>query len=227
VSDELSRIEKKVEGLADAEIATTCQPYLLSKLGKDLGADLKIIKQEAKSLADFIKSRFPDKYEIIITGDYKNIQSIILKNARDVAYKATEEKEEEKKTERFNYRFWAAFSVPLEGDSRFLNIENFTFEDTQSSPSSSHELIEPEYIAPTDIKERDKAIAQNIHRWIEQRGFKTEQFLARPHFGRSASASGGQARTLLHAVIETLDKKQLSSVSLPLDVVATLLNKSV
>ncbi|MBA3040181.1 MAG: hypothetical protein KJ670_19555 [Alphaproteobacteria bacterium] len=225
MSEELARIERKIEGLADAEIASG-QPYLLSKLGMDLGPDLKLVKQEGMTLAEFVKSRFGDKYDIIFTGEYKNIQSLIGKSSEmpDVSGKA-DDVEEEKRPERFNYRFWAAFSVPLEGKSRFLNMDNFSFEDVDAAPSGRHERIDAEFIAPEDAQDRDKLVLQNIRRWIDAKGFKSEQFLAKRRVGRTAS-DATPSRTLLHAFVDALDKKQLSSVSLPLDVVAALLNRS-
>lgn len=223
--EELIKIEKKIEGLADAELASG-QPYLLSKLGMDLGPDLKVIKQEAKTLAEFIKSRFSEKYDIVSTGEYGNIQALVSKSSViPSAGNRTNDLGEEKRAERFNYRFWAAFSVPIDGNSRFLNIENFTFEDTDVAPSAAHEIIGAEFIAPEEAKDRDKLIIENIRRWIDAKGFKAEQFLAKRHIGRSAS-SATHNRTLLHAFVDALDKKQLSSVSLPLDVVAALLNRS-
>lgn len=225
MSEELLRIEKKIEGLADAELAAG-QPYLLSKLGMDLGADLKTVKQEARTLAEFIKDRFSDKYEIIYTGEYRNIQSIISKDRMaENAVEVPIDHEEERQPERFNYRFWAAFSVPLEGKSRFLNIENFTFEDTDVCPSGPYEAISAEFIAPEIATDRDKLIVKNIRKWIEAKGLKIEQFLAKRRSGKG-TASAASNRTLLHSVLEALDKKQLSSVSLPMDVVAALLNRS-
>lgn len=225
MSEELSRIKRKIEGLADAELASG-QPYLLSKLGMDLGPDLKLIKQEGRTLAEFVKSRFDDKYDIIFTGEYRNIQSLIGKSSEMPAVsEKADDVEEEKRPERFNYRFWAAFSVPFGGKSRFLNMENFSFQDADAAPSGLHERIDPQFIAPEEAQDRDKLILQNIHRWIDAKGLKTEQFLAQRRIGRTAS-NAIPSRTLLHAFVDALDKKQLSSVSLPLDVVAALLNRS-
>lgn len=223
--EELIKIEKKIEGLADAELASG-QPYLLSKLGKDLGPDLKIVKEESRTLAEFVKRRLSEKYDIVSTGEFRNIQALVKKNAHIVdTVSIADDVENEKRPERFNYRFWAAFSVPLEGNSRFLNIENFAFEDTDVAPSAAHEIIEAEFIAPEQADDRDKLILENIRRWLGAKGFKAEQFLARRRIGRAANTAE-RSRTLLHAFVDALDKKQLASVSLPLDVVAALLNRS-
>ncbi|MBB1249204.1 hypothetical protein [Rhizobium sp. G21] len=174
-------------------------------------------------MADFIKENLSEKYDIIQTGEYNNIQSIVKKTTGASKFSRSDADDADK-PERFNYRFWAAFSVPLSKGSRFLNMEDFTFEDSDTRPSTQHEIIDPEFIAEANIPGRDKVILENIRQWIEDRQFNREKFLARQQTVRSPAAVHG--RTLLHAVVDALDKRQLSSTSLPLDVVVALLSKS-
>lgn len=230
MTEEFVRIEEKIRALADAQLDSG-HPYLLSKLGTDIGPDLQIIKQSGKTLAEFIKEVFSDCYDIILTGEYRNIQSIIPKNSEIDDSDGSEPVRHPKKADRFNYRFWAAFSVPSSEKKRFLNLEDFTFVDADMQPSNSYELIEPQYIASESVKDedRDGIILRNIHRWIEEKGFKADQFLAKQQHngGKGFSHSALSNRTMLHAFISSLDKKQLASVNLPLDVVAALLNRKI
>ncbi|MBA8838197.1 hypothetical protein [Ochrobactrum sp. RH2CCR150] len=222
--DELSRIASKIEALADAELSTG-QPYLLSKLGMDIGSDLQTIKKEEKSLANFVRKRFSDKYEIIFTGQFRNIQSLIKRNSQELASLITDATTEKKDRKfRFNYRFWAAFSVPVVGSRRFVNLDDFTFEDVDAPPSPSYVAIDSEYITPDTSNDRDKVIYSKIISWIEDNKLETEQFLSKP---RTHISPFGHQRTLLHAIVDALDKRQLATVSLPMDVIVALMNKNV
>ena len=224
----LADVAQKAKTLADAALASG-RPYLLSKLGKDLGDDLKIIKSHDLTLGEFIKENMPD-YEVVLGGSFKNVQSLVrsgMGNASTdsaIAAEIQEQTRPQKSTMRFNYKFWAAFSVPLQNEKRFINLDTFTFLDDDKEPESGRfEEIDPSYVAEDGIINRDVAIIQNIQRWLNDRGYPAEQFAAKP--STTSNRASSDSRTVLHAVIDALDKRQLSSVSLPLDVVAALLHR--
>lgn len=226
MTDELEKITQKIDTLARAELSSG-QPYLLSKLGMDIGPDLKIIKQSGMSLTEFIDQRLSDRYKLIFTGIHRNIQSLILAEAQAEADAPTLSDTAKPRPERFNYRFWAAFSVPLASQTRFLNTENFTFVDEDSKPVGPYEVIDAAYIAEQNIQKRDEKILENIYRWIDDKGFEVAQFLAKNRIKSGHSTAASHQKTLLHAFLEVLDNKHISTLTLPLDVVAAMLKKPV
>lgn len=220
----LADVEQKAQALAEAALASG-RPYLLSKLGKDLGEDLKIIKSHDLALADFIKKHLSG-YDVVLGGSFNNVQSLVRSGNMEaeinsaVTSETHEKAKPPKASMRYNYKFWAAFSVPLSTGKRFINIDNFTFLDDNKPENGNYEEIDPSYVAEDGIANRDLAIMQNIERWLTDRGYPAEQFAAKP---AAAHRTSTEVRTVLHAVIDALDKRQQSSVSLPLDVVAALL----
>lgn len=223
MTTDLDRIAQKIDALAQAELSSG-QPYLLSKLGMDLGGDLKIIKQSGQPLTKFIEERFEGVYKIIFTGTHRNIQSIILAESSPAASVASSTKDPKPKPARFHYRFWAAFSVPPTDKERFLNTETLNFMDVDSKPVGPYESIERRYIADTEIDGRDEKIIENIRAWIKAKGLSEEQFFARSRPKEPTTGNVGQ-QTLLHAFLDVMDKKQIAALSLPLEVIAAMLRK--
>lgn len=223
-------VEQKARSLSEAAL-TSGRPYLLSKLGKDLGEDLKIIKSHDLTLVDFIK-KYLSGYDVVLGGRFKNVQSLVRSGdietgiISDSTSDVQEIAETPKTKMRFNYKFWAAFSVPLSTGKRYINLDNFTFADDKEPENGRSEEIDPSYVAEDGIPNRDLATIQNIERWLTDKGYQAEQFAAKSS-NAPANRTSAEARTVLHTVIDALDKRQLSSVSLPLDVVAALLHRHV
>jgi len=222
---ELERIAEKIITLAKARKGER-QPYLVSALGIDLGDDLRTLKSLTnKGLNDFIQSRLSDRVTLVRLGTHNNVTAIIdgLLEGDDLAKAATAAAEPQK---RFHYRFWAAFSVPMQGEVRVLEPDKFTFEDVaRSNVPADALLIEPQSIAPTDADMRDVLIKQNIQTWLQAHGLSEDRFTAPKRFPRlpESVAKTTMGDNLLVAVLSALDKRQLQSTSLSLDVVQTLL----
>jgi hypothetical protein len=232
--DTIGLIAEKIEALAEATLSER-GVYLLSELGKDLGPDLRTLKLVTKqSLSAFIQDRFSDKYLIAETGEFNNIKVLIRSHTSTVEpeplaasdHVIAELKVVAKSTPRFNYRFWAAFSVPLGEGRRFLDLSTFTFEDVAYEADADGRVEIPStLIAAPDIPDRDQQITANILHWIEQHGLKQADFY-QSNFQKRAVQSQN-AGTVLEAMIAALDHKQLLSTTLSLDVVATLMRKKV
>jgi hypothetical protein len=233
--DNIQRIADKIEALTESELRFRSS-YLLSELGKDLGPDLSTLKLLTKSsLSNFIRDRFSDKFVIVLTGEFKNVQALIRsprspteQPALTPLEKATLEGETTtaKPSPRFNYRFWAAFSVPYREGKRFLNLADFRFQDVTTGEAPEGYLeIPPSFIVEPDIKDRDKVIAENISRWIEENHLNRSGFYQTRSYKENFQAPA--SLSLLEAVIATLDHRQLSSTSMSLDVVAALMRKRV
>lgn len=222
---ELERIAQKIVTLVKARKGER-QPYLVSALGIDLGDDLRTLKSLTnKGLNQFIQSRLGDRVTLVRLGAHNNVTAIIdgLLEGADLAEAAAAVAEPKR---RFHYRFWAAFSVPMQGEVRVLDPEKFTFEDVAQANMPADALtIDPQSIAPPDADERDVLIKQNIEAWLEAHGLSEDGFTAAKRLPRLPLALTKTVigDNLLEAMLSALDKRQLQSTSLSLDVVQTLL----
>lgn len=229
--EELKIIDEKIRSLADAYLASG-RPYFLSKLGQDLGDDLRHIKIGlGKSLGAYISERLSGEYSIVITGEHKNVQALIRSSGIVLSPLLSELPPQNTDIQpppppRYNYRFWAAFSVPLKAGTRWLNMEDFTFKDSGERPAENYEEIDAEYIAPAETPERDKLVLSNIARWLEKMSLPRERFVAQASRMDARTASM-KSRSLLELFVDALDRKQLAATTLSLDVVADLLRKRI
>ena len=228
--DELARIEAKIKSLVDAYLVSG-RPYLLSKLGKDLGDDLHSLKHlTEKPLAQFLIDRFSTDYSIVLTGTHNTVQALVRSSdgAASLVDSIVEQAQSHQSVPRYNYRFWAAFSVPLVGGRRFLNLRDFIFQDLDHEPPSGDFVeVESEFVVQENVVDRDARIRECIQRWLAQKGFSAEQFIAKPRQATERISHVAGGRSILEAVIEALDRRQLANTSLPLDVVADLLRRRV
>jgi hypothetical protein len=225
---ELQRIETKIIELAEAYLISG-RPYLLSKLGIDLGEDLRKLKSlTSESLAQFISNRLANRFSVALTGQHNNIQALVRAVEANIAPETIESLvRTHREGPRYNYRFWAAFSVPLQRKYRFLNMNDLTFHDGDSRPDGGDYIeVEAEFIAPEVADERDKLISSNIQSWLAKRELPANRFYAKSR-GEIEGSQGSAGRSLLELMVEALDRRQLSNVNLPLDVVAELMKKRV
>lgn len=226
---EIKDLEAKIRVLAESALSSG-RPYLLSKLGNDLGPDLKILKAQGTTLADFLRSQFEGEYAIVFTGQYQNIQALVRAsgdagNAPGVHLEVVGPPAE-KKPSRFHYRFWSAFSVPQQEGVRYLNLDTLIFTDSNFPPDAPTVVVESEYIAPADLVNRDAAILENIKSWSKKHDISLDRFLLQPA-SRKAAQRDGTSLSILEAMINALDKRQLASTTLTMEVVAELLRKRV
>jgi hypothetical protein len=232
--DTIGQIAERIEALAETSL-NEHGLYLLSELGKDLGPDLRTLKLLTKqSLSAFIQNRFSDKYLVVQTGEFNNVKVLIRSPNSTVEpeplvasdHVISERMVVAKSTPRFNYRFWAAFSVPLREGRRFIDLSDFMFEDVTSENNPEGRVeIPPSFIAAPDLQNRDQRIAANIHGWIEENGLNLKDFY-QSNF-RKGAIHGHRTGTVLEAMIAALDHKQLSTTTLSLDTVAALMRKKV
>lgn len=219
---ELARIADMIVALTDARQGER-QPYLVSALGIDLGEDLRTLKRlTGKGLNEFIQSQLAGRVTLVRFGTHRNVTAILPGAVEPGKVPALETVTQPKK--RFHYRFWAAFSVPLTAEVRVLDPDTLTFDDVaQAAVPDGALTISPEAIAPVDAPDRDAAIKANISVWLERHDLPEDRFLAQRRLPRTTTPLARGGTSLLDAMIATLDRKQLQSTSLSLDVVATLL----
>ncbi len=232
---ELSQIEAKVATLCDGALAGR-NYYLLSELGKALGEDLERLKIVGKlKLADFIEARLRDRFSVVSVGR-GNVKAVVhsglpAAGAWTPAVAAPPNAQAPAAKVRYHYRFWAAFAVPNAGRHRYLDPEELTFEDRdQGQAPEGHLEIAERFMTPDGIDHRDEAIMEKIQGWLNENGLPRERFLEGNERFRSAGAAAGhvlRGTTVLDAVLAALDKRQLATTSLSLDIVAALLRKRI
>jgi hypothetical protein len=229
--DALQRIEEKVRAFADAALSTG-RPLLLSALGKDLGDDLKLIKTHTRGgLSRFIQERMSNDFSIVLGGEYRNVQAIVRAGAIDQvqAGGVDVQPQVETRSPRYHYKFWAAFSVPLEsGKQRSIDLSSFNFEDVDNTEERSGcKKIREDLVAPVSAPDRDKLISQNIEKWLQENGEAQSRFLNATRSRPEKVMQPFDSATLLDLLIRSLDAKQLATTTMSLDTVSALLKKRV
>lgn len=218
---ELERIAKRVESLVDG--AKERHPiYLSSALGVALDEDLKILKQLTnRGLNDFIRSRLSHRFKLEPMGIHGNLTAVVDKSVDSATLQMPTSPQEQ--NPRFHPSFWAAFSVPAKGDHvRILNRDDFTFQDVPSEEACNGGLtIAKDLIVSADEDQRVEKIKANILRWVDQNGLNVNKFQASKR--ANSQTFHQQTESLLEAIIVALDRRQLQSNTLTLDVIATLL----
>lgn len=230
---ELDALAARIDAISE-EALKQDGSLLLSRLGGRLGADLTALRQNGKSLGAFLLERFPDKYSLIKTGIHNNVLMIV--DASDSALAAAISAPDSNSVyavpksfqhPRYNKHFWAAFSVPPTKKYRYVDLNTLLFRESDEDNKSSSEIeVKIELIPAADAEDRDDLINRSITRWIEENKLDHSKFL-RPTPISPIHPQVFSGRSVLTALIEVLDKRQLQSTSLSLDVVQTLINKKI
>ena len=219
--NELDRIAKRVESIVD-DGRELHPKYLVSALGIALGDDLNKLKRLTnRGLKDFIESRLAHRFRLERTGVHRNIFAVVDSSVDSATPQMPTSSREQ--NARFHPRFWAAFSVPAEGDLvRILDQDDLTFRDVPSEEAPKGELtIAKDLIVSADDDRHDEKIKENIAIWLGQNGLHVDKFLASKR--ASLQTFNQQSGSLLEAVIAALDRRQLQANTLTLDAIATLL----
>lgn len=177
----LKHVEEKVRALSNGALATG-HPLLLSELGKDLGEDLKVIKKHTGGgLSRFIQERMSKDFSIVLGGEYRNVQAIVRAGSSDQiqAEDSGIHKKIESQSPRYHYKFWAAFSVPLEaGKKRYIDISSLNFDDVEMpNEKLGHMEISTRLIVSKESLDRDAIISKNIEQWLQENGEDRSKFL--------------------------------------------------
>lgn len=223
---ELAGIAAEIDALCDAKFQSGGSYYLLSALGVDLGETLKRLKAlTGISLAQFIRTHLSQKIDVVRMGSHNNILAAIpLAGPLPIISETGLDKAGAEKRPRLHYRFWAAFAKPLTNAQRFLDVEKLTFVDvgTDKTPEEGLLVITNQMIPASDLPNRDDRIWQNVEQWITENKFSIDRFIApAPMLSARFQVSGGVS--VLEAMIGALDRRQLQSTQMSLDIIAALL----
>jgi hypothetical protein len=223
IEQELAAIAQKIVALWEAH-ASSGRPYLVSALGIDLGKDLSRLKEiSGISLTAFIRRHLSEKVQLIRLGAHSNVDALIAREAAlsDLTNIPLGQP-------RYNRRFWAAFLVPPAGRRRLLDLADFTFNDddheTQDVPTGKIP-IDQAYIVHYEVADRNDIVKTHIESWLAAHNLSADRFLQQKSSPEPASVCT-KTRTgssVLEAMIEALDRRQLQTTQLSLDVVAALL----
>jgi hypothetical protein len=227
---EFNRIAERVNKICEVALASG-RPYLLSRLGLDLGKDVQTLKMLGfKGLADFIRhhSALQTLALAPVVGS-RSVLAVVRKNG--LTSNDTRSGDEPPVVlpprptpePRYHYRFWAAFSVPPTHGRRYVDPVTFIFKAVpeNEAPADGWLLIEDEYIAAADAENRDRVIKDNIARWLQKNGLDHSRFL------QDVRSPIPSQQTLLSALVDSLDRRQLQTTTMALDVIATLLAKKI
>ncbi|HEY5305835.1 MAG TPA: hypothetical protein VIJ52_04115 [Pseudolabrys sp.] len=225
--DEIKRITDSIIRVCENAFAEGREYVLLSRLGVELGQEVKKIKyMTGRGLAEFIRtSPKLNAYSIVTVAGTKNIFALVrTSNMQEAGVLPATVLAAQPSETRFHYRFWAAFSVPSTvGKRRFIDPESFVFKDTSEGEEAPTGWlpVEEEFIAAEKLDRRDQTIKDNIEKWLEKHGLDRSRFL------QNVKPSEAPQRNLLFAIIEALDRRQLQATNLSLDVIATLAAKKI
>lgn len=216
---ELERIRAKLVEIIEAEFESGSDAVYLSRLGNALGDDrLTLERLSHQKLSSFVAEHL--EYPIQQTGKQQNILYLVRPGVDpvDVTFKSSS-------TPRYSRRFWAAFAAPLsEGEERHINLNTQRFgasiEQIKVAPDDDIRPIPHDYVS--NGSESASEIAGMISSWLADQGLQPDAFLQRR--GKKERADYDHL-SILDQMIRTLDGDQLRRVSLPLDVVASLLKR--
>lgn len=225
-SSPLQELDQRIIDLVQQSWDEHQTPLLLSRLGAQDGGEIaRLAKQEAFSLAGYLRDRLGEDVRVI---QHSTKPVVVGAVPADVQGEPADFDAWLERTHgqsigmppRFHPAFWAAFRVPLEESKRrYMSlVPPLRFIDAfpeERPEGDNYAEIEWEYI-DSDVEPSE--VQQNVDDWLEANGLEPQPFLAanKPGGGRSSSDD------LLGRLISALSVEDQKRVSLPLDIVARL-----
>lgn len=222
VSTEVEAIKASIAAYIDAELDRR-QPLYLSALGVAMRAPLSRMRTlTGQTVGSLIEQDFSNRYQIARLGPHKNIIAL-YKQGHDISDIKPADGVSASGAPRVLYArdLWLAFAVPLTAPFRYIDLKALKFFDTEDSTApEGHLLIDREYLRGSADSHDPKEIGQRIASWCAKNGIDPTLYLLKQRAPTMALAHG---RSVLELMLSSLDRRQLQSVSLPLDVVDALL----
>jgi hypothetical protein len=214
----IEQLTEKVRALIEEHFERGADHLHLSALGARLGEDrVELEKLAGTKLSNFVRDHLP--YKIEVSGEHKNILYLVSpdKPSVDGLHPGPAH------MPWFMPGFWAAFANPLApGEERYLDLKSLRSASDpkalETGVSGTDVLrIDPTFIASSARAAPSETVAR-IRAWLDEQKLPAERFVEKR--GRQA-----RARSILHLLIEALEPEAQRRVSLPLDVVKTLLEQ--
>lgn len=232
--DRIEDLKRSIPELTRQHWEKTRKALLLASLGQTLrraGHDLKV-ELRGQKMVPFLLMELADKVKILQSPFDKLVYGIVPVDAdtgdAGEPLFARERGKSEEKAFRFDRRVWLAFSRPVApGFVRALfwepelGFEDISKQDAEKVPNNivPEELIIPVGKVPSD--ERNAVLQQNIREWFEKRGVNIEVARSKVTQAAGVLIEDGSA---LAALIQALDPRDLSRISMPLDIIAKLVD---
>ena len=224
-SSPLQDLDQRIVSLVQQSWEEHQMPLLLSRLGAQDGGEIaRLAKQEAFSLAGYLRDRLADDVRVI---QHSSKPVVVGAVPADVEGEASDFDAWLERTHgqsvgmppRFHPAFWAAFRVPLdETKRRYMGlVQPLRFVDAYPEDRPEGEgyaEIEWEYI---DSELEPSEVQHNVDDWLEANGLEAAPFLAT---GRPASRASSE--DLLSRLLAALDPDEQKRLAMPLDIVAKL-----
>jgi hypothetical protein len=228
VAPEISRIADRITLLVEDGIRQRGY-QLLSALGISLGNDFRRIRiQTNLKLREFITRYLGNRYDVRDAPGYGHGVLAVYKAGTEPAdvIRSSSSRSSTDAHIRFHHRFWAAFAVPLREGQRLIDLHDYTFHDVSDDelPADGFGIITPDFVPSEEAESRDSLIREQIDRWLGINGWSRERVAAKQPLKAAPAPNVASTKSVLHAIVEALDRRQLQSVTMPLDVVATLLH---
>jgi hypothetical protein len=211
---------------------------LLSQLGQALtkqGFDLKLDLGGLR-LAQFIQEKLRDQLRLLTSPTdslVKGLVPVSIEVGEEIGslFAKSATSSSPKNVIRFDKNLWAAFSRPIsDGNVRLVSLSpTIAFRDvppgTATSADEFHvgsDLI----VLYQDIEEDQRVakIVSNITHWFASIGRDIDAGRAKTRDSRTSGLATG---SLLGAMFDALEEKDIARVVLPLDVVAKLLSTTI
>ncbi|MBD3817784.1 MAG: hypothetical protein IE912_02560 [Brevundimonas diminuta] len=221
-SIDLEDFDKKIVELAEVKIKAG-EPALINALGIKLGPTLALVKaQTGMTFQEYLVDRLSDQYDIITVKE--NTPGLWPKGrAFESAVAAYRERPNRIKPRRYQPWLWKAFADPLGGGSRFYNQTDRQIVDAASAKPGWLE-IPGRLIRQADQPASVRDIHNRIDEWFKETGLDPTDFIDAEAERLTSKQSG---RTVLDLVLDSLNNRQLQSVTLPLDIIAELAKRRV
>lgn len=211
--EKLADLVCRIRAHIDQQFASGRTRVFLSSLGSELAVE----KQRAEEIsglkfAEFLRANFD--FPVGRTGAHENVLFIVPAGTSPNVVDET--------GPRFHSSFWTAFARPLvENEQRFINLSSLRFgakEEVAGNGDEDIREIEGRFVATEEASRNVSDMLRRIDEWLADQCLDRDRFLAKERKAQPRKAS------LLAAIIDSLSVDQLRRISLPLDVVKTLLS---
>ncbi|MGF7211586.1 hypothetical protein GGE65_006203 [Skermanella aerolata] len=244
MTNTIDSVKEKIVNRCNSHWSENKRVYLLARIGIDLHGEVDFIKTTlGMKLVDFVRNEMRDVVNLASPNKASPIYGIFPKHVSIPSSELPYFFEQPKKIEsvRFNSRVWAAFtrSIP-NGCHRIFFIDTLHFEDSLVAVQSSDNIMEipSDLVVSEETENRAEAVAKNIVKWatdsritldslLVSRSGKLNYTSQAPYEVDRPSSYKKSFRqddaSLLARLIQSLDHKEMSRVSLPLDIVQKLM----
>ncbi len=204
---EIERISERIKVLADEHFGRGEPKFYLSGLGSLLGDDRGTLEKLSKrKLADFVENVL--HFDIGRSGQHLNVLHIVRPEALGPATVIAD-----RKPIKLIPEIWSAFATPLPpGERRYFDPAT---RQITSEPEGEGAREIPSNLISDGLLSAGQ-IADHVRQWVNAQQLDLSLFLVTRVRREPDSA------TLLHQILETLDREQLRRTQLPLDVIKTL-----